>query len=377
MIPRGKPRIEDTEVNEVLKCLDEGTLVFGPEIEQFEIAMAEYHQMHFGVSTSNGWSAIFLAIKALGIEGKEVIIPTTVCKSVWYAIVAAGCFPVLVDCNMEDFNVDVAEVEAKISGRTGAILAPHLRGIPSDLNDLVEIVMERRGKKTWPAPPYLIEDCAQSIGARFNNRLMGTFGDVSVFSFYPTKIMTSIDGGMILTNEKSIAQKAKSLRYQHTSNYFLPNTAYNFKLNNINAVVGLAQLEKLDYFIKERWQVYKMYNKKFRDGTRKPPRSYDDIYSVVAKMHPHKKVVPDKYMVVSDRKYGLETNSRLGKVMQIIKTVHKLHREFPAAGYVTEQFPRAEAHSEKLISFPIYVGLTAEDIDAMFEESDRGRRDGQ
>lgn len=361
MIPRGKPSLDDIESHVMADCLENGTLAIGLEVELFEQAMLDYHQMKYGVATSNGWAAIFLALKALDIVGREVIIPTTVCKSVWYAIVAAGCYPVLVDCNMEDFNVAVEDVEAKINPNTGAIIVPHLRGIPSDLTDLVALVKE--GRVDWPKPPYLIEDCAQAIGARFNNKLVGTYGDVGIFSFYPTKIMTSIDGGMLITDHEWVAKKARDLRYQKNEDYFLPEVAYNFKMNNVNAAVGRVQLAKLDDFIGARWRVYKKYVQRF---------GCDDIYSIVAKMHPHKRIVPDKYMVVSDEKFHME-HFHLKKVMQLIKTVHQLHREFYASGYKTEEFPRAEAHKGKVISFPIYVGLQDEDIDLMYEVANEGR----
>ena len=206
MIPVNTPLLSGNELKYVTECIETGWISSeGPFIKKFEEDFAKYIGLKHGIAVSNGSAALDIAIKALGIgRGDEVIMPTFTIISPAQSIVTAGAVPVLVDSDPETWNMDVSQIEAKITPRTKAILVVHIYGLPVDMDSIVALCQKYNLK--------LIEDAAEMHGQTYNGKLCGSFGDISIFSFYPNKHITTGEGGMLLCNEDNLAAKCQKLR---------------------------------------------------------------------------------------------------------------------------------------------------------------------
>lgn len=239
MTPHSKPHIDEDEIEAALSVLKSGNIAVGPEIERFEKSMAKYIGSKHAVAVNNGTAALHMALMALGVSsGDEVIIPASVCPALLHAIEYTGASPIICDVNEHDLNLNYDSAKQAITSSTKAIILPHMFGMPSDI--------ERFQSLEIP----LIEDCAQSLGSEYKGKKLGSFGALSTYSFYATKVMTSIDGGMILTNDDKMAMYMRDIRYYGGKRDYTKR--YNYKLQNLNAVIGITQLKKLDSFLLER-----------------------------------------------------------------------------------------------------------------------------
>jgi perosamine synthetase len=245
MIPIAKPLIGEEEKRAVLEVLDSGILAQGPRVAAFEKAFAEMVGVKFAVATSSGTTALHVALLAHGIgPGDEVITtPFTFIASA-NSILYAGARPVFVDIEPKTFNIDPGRIEAAITPRTKAIMPVHLFGLAADMDPLMEIVRKHN--------LVVIEDACQSHGAEYKGKKVGSFG-TGCFSLYPTKNMTSGEGGMITTDNDAIAEKCKVIR-QHgmRRRYYHDELGFNFRMTDLHAAVGLAQLHKLERFNQAR-----------------------------------------------------------------------------------------------------------------------------
>ena len=205
-IPVNEPLLDGNEEKYLVQCIRTGWISSeGPFVRQFEEGLANRVGRKYGVAVSNGSVALDAAIVALGIgAGDEVIMPTFTIISCAAAIVRAGAIPVLVDCEFETWNMDVSQVEARITPRTRAIMAVHIFGLPTNMTPLLELA-RKHGLK-------LIEDAAEMHGQTCSGQPCGSFGEISTFSFYPNKHVTTGEGGMIVTDDRSIAERCRSLR---------------------------------------------------------------------------------------------------------------------------------------------------------------------
>lgn len=246
MIPHSKPFLDNKELEKIIEIYKSGNIAVGKEIEEFERKVAEYIGKKYAVATSSGTTALHLLLHGMGIKkGDEVILPASVCPGVMHAIEYTGATPVICDINENDFNISVEYAKKLITDNTKAIIAPHMFGLPSDIDELRELNIP------------IIEDCAQSIGAKYNGDKVGSFGYASIFSFYATKMFTSIDGGMILTDDDKLANELKDLKYYGGKRDY--KLRFNYKMQNINAAVGLVQFEKLESFLVERNRLTNKY----------------------------------------------------------------------------------------------------------------------
>jgi len=242
-VPHSKPLLDEHETAVAVDIIQRGEISIGPEIEKFERKVAQYIGKKYAVACSNGTSALHLALLSLNLkEGDEVILPASVCPGVMHAVEYTNATPVLCDTNSYDLNPSYESVCQKLSSNTKAIILPHLFGIPADLNCF----------KSLNIP--IIEDCAQSLGAKYKGSMTGSLTELSVFSFYATKMMTSIDGGMVLTDHKNLADQMRDLRYYAGKKDY--KKRYNYKMQNINAAIGLVQLDKLNGFLTERKNIF-------------------------------------------------------------------------------------------------------------------------
>ena len=246
MIPVNEPLLNGNEKKYLNECIDTGWISSeGPFIKQFEEKFAARVNRKHGIAVSNGTVALDAAIEALGIgQGDEVIMPTFTIISCIGQIVRAGAKPVLVDSDPITWNMDVGQIEAKITPRTKAIMAVHIFGLPVDMDPILDIA-QRYGLK-------VLEDAAQMHGQTYKGQPCGSFGDISTFSFYPNKHITTGEGGMVVTNSDGLAEDCRSLRnlcFQPYKRFVHERLGWNLRMTNMQAALGLAQLERLDEFV--------------------------------------------------------------------------------------------------------------------------------
>lgn len=248
-IPVNEPLLDGNEKKYLLECIDSGWISSeGPFVAQFEERFSRRVNRRFGVAVSNGTAAIDIAIEALGIgSGDEVILPTFTIISCVNQIVRSGAIPVLVDSDPITWNMDVTQIRSKITSKTKAIMIVHIYGLPVDVDPVLSIAKEYGLK--------VIEDAAEVHGQLYRGKPCGSFGDISTFSFYPNKHITTGEGGMVCTNDEGLAQKARDLRnlcFQPGKRFIHERLGWNLRLTNMQAAIGLAQLERLDEFTKRK-----------------------------------------------------------------------------------------------------------------------------
>jgi perosamine synthetase len=245
-IPVSEPLLDGNEKKYLIDCIDSGWISSeGPYVAKFEQQFAAKMGRKYGVAVCNGSVAIDAAILALGIgNGDEVIMPTFTIISCAAAIIRAGAKPVLVDSDPLTWNMDVNQIEAKINKNTRAIMVVHIYGLPVDMDPIIEIA-QKYGIK-------VIEDAAEMHGQTYNGKPCGSFGEISTFSFYANKHITTGEGGMILTDDEALAEKCRSLRnlcFVPGKRFVHYELGFNFRMTNLQGAMGLAQLERLDEFV--------------------------------------------------------------------------------------------------------------------------------
>lgn len=354
MILIAKPTIGEEEKKAVIEVLNSGMLASGPKVEEFEKKYAKYIGVRYGVATTSGTTALHLALLSLGIGvGDEVIIPSFSFIATANSILFSGAKPVFCDVNLETFNIDVEKIESLITDRTRAIMPVHLYGQPSDIKPIIELA-EKHGL-------YVIGDAAQAHGAEYNGRKVGSFGDVECFSFYPTKNMTTGEGGMITTNIEEIAEKARSIRnhgrektkwgYEHN------RLGYNYRMTDISAAIGLEQLKKLPKFNEKRRKNAEYYNKNLDgiDGI-ETPYVLDNVKHVY---HQYTVKCADRESII-DRLREKE----IGYGIYYPKPLH-FYRHLKR--FATDDLKNSEVLSEKVVSIPVHSALTVEELKRVVE----------
>ena len=246
-----EPLLNGNEKKYLNECIDTGWISSeGPFIKLFEIGLSKYLNRKHAIAVSNGTVAIDIAIDALDLKkGDEIIMPTFTIISCVSGLIKKGCVPVFVDQNQDTWNMNVDQIENKISSRTKAIMVVHIYGLPVDMNKVLEIATKYNLK--------IIEDAAEMHGQEYLGKKCGSFGDISTLSFYPNKHITTGEGGMVLTDNDELAEKCRSLRnlcFIPEQRFLHYELGYNARMTNMQAAIGLAQLERIDTFIeKKRW----------------------------------------------------------------------------------------------------------------------------
>lgn len=246
MIPVAKPLIGEEEIEEVEKVLRSGFIAQGPRVAEFEEAFASYIGTEHAIATSSGTTALHLSLLSMGIgKGDEVITTPFSFAATGNCALYVGARPVFVDIDPATFNLDPQQIEKAITKKTKAIIPVHLYGQPAKMDSIKKIAEEN--------DLLIVEDAAQAHGAMFQDKMVGSLGDMACFSFYPTKNMTTSEGGIITTDNTELADNARILRahgekerYQHSV------LGYNFRMTDIAAAIGLVQLKKLDGFNQKR-----------------------------------------------------------------------------------------------------------------------------
>lgn len=281
-IPVNEPILNGNEKKYLAECIESGWISSeGPFVRQFEEQFASRVGRSYGIAVCNGSAALEAAVLALGIgPGDEVIMPSLTIISCAIAVIRSGGVPVLVDSDPVTWNMDIASIETRITDKTKAIMVVHLYGLPVDMDPVIELASRYNLK--------IIEDAAEMHGQTYKGSPCGSFGDVSTFSFYPNKLITTGEGGMIVTDSIKIADHCRSLRnlcFQPQKRFIHDEIGFNFRMTSLQAALGLAQLERIDEFITIKRRTGKRYTELLSDisGLQLPlpDTSYaDNIYWV-------------------------------------------------------------------------------------------------
>ena len=266
LIPHSRPTLGPEEIQRVSEVLESGQLAQGQVVAEFEAAFARKLKVGHAVSVSSGTAALHLTLLALKIGPKdEVIIPSFVCSALLNAVNYVGATPVLAEVDPSTYNLDPGDVKKRLTRRTRAIIVPHLFGLAADLDNLIGLDVP------------IIEDCAQAAGASYHQKPVGTLGRAAIFSFYATKVLTTGEGGMIVSDSDKLIQHARDYRqYDKTDRY---QTRFNYKMTDIQAAIGLCQLKRLDKFIHRRRDIAQNYHKALASlDVQLPPQKSGHIY---------------------------------------------------------------------------------------------------
>ncbi|OGH19672.1 MAG: hypothetical protein A3D74_00565 [Candidatus Levybacteria bacterium RIFCSPHIGHO2_02_FULL_37_13] len=248
IIPHNQPTLGKEEIEAVRKVLESNWLIGREEVKKLENSVKKSVNRNYAIATNSGTSALHLSLLVLGVKAKdEILLPTFTVSDILNAIYYVGARPILVDIEKNGFNLDIAKVKGKLNGKTKAILIPHAFGFPAKIDQL----------KKYKIP--IIEDCAQALGSFYKGKPVGSFGDLSIFSFYATKMITSGQGGMVVTNNKEYYDTMKDLiDYNGRDNY---KVRYNYPMTDIAASIVNVQFGKLRSFIEKRKYIASKYNK--------------------------------------------------------------------------------------------------------------------
>ena len=347
VISIAKPLIEDAEKQAVLEVLDSGMIAQGPRVKAFEEAFAEMCGVEHAVATSSGTTALHVALLANGIAaGDEVITsPFTFIASA-NSVLFTGARPIFVDIDPVTFNIDPAQIEAAITPRTKAILPVHLFGLLADMDVIMDIA-ERHDL-------VVIEDACQSHGAEYKGQRAGSFG-TGTFSLYPTKNITSAEGGMITTDDEEIAENCRVIR-QHgmRRRYYHDELGFNFRMTDVHAAIGLAQLGKLEKFNAARIANAAYFNDHL-EGVITPtvPEGYRHVYHQYTVRAPEGR--RDALMA------HLKENG-IGFGVYYPVPIHKQTYYVKELGY-DQRLPEAERAAEEVLSLPVHPALSQADLE--------------
>jgi len=260
-VPVNVPLVDGNEKKYLDECISSGWISSeGPFVKQFEAHFATRVQRKHAIAVSSGTAALDVAVEALGIgPGDEVILPSFTIISCISQIVRSGAKPVLVDSDPQTWNMDSNQIAEKITERTKAIMIVHIFGLPVDMEFIFYIASKHNIK--------IIEDAAEMHGQSYKNKPCGSFGDISTFSFYPNKHITTGEGGMVVTDDEQLAEDCRSLRnlcFQSQERFVHKRLGWNYRMTNMQAALGLAQLERLDEFVERKRRMGAKYTKMLR-----------------------------------------------------------------------------------------------------------------
>jgi perosamine synthetase len=354
--PIAKPHIDEEEEKLVLEVLRSGTLSIGSKIEEFEKKFADLIDSPCACAVSSGTAGLHLALLAVGIkEDDEVITSPFSFIASANSILYVGAKPVFADIDPLTFNINPKEIEKKITPKTKAILPVHIFGQSCDMGPLMELAARHNLK--------VIEDACQSIAAEHKNQKVGTFGDAAVFSFYPNKQMTTCEGGIIVTSNKKIDSLCRSLRNQGRAENMQwldhERLGYNYRMHEISAAIGIAQLKKLPKIIEARRKIAALYGQeleKYPDLISSPQIHPDNTHSwfvYVAKIN--NSAINRDHIIKKLAEIGIATKPYL-------PSIHLFDFYRKRFGFKPGDFPISESISDSSIALPFYIGLEKSDI---------------
>ena len=354
-IPVSAPMLIGNEKKYVMECMDSSWISScGEYVGKFESAFANFCGARHAVSCCNGTVALHLALMTLGIgAGDEVIVPTLTFVATANAVTYCGAKPVFVDSEPRTWTLDPSLIEAKITPRTKAIIAVHLYGHPVDMDAVAEVARRHR--------LFVVEDAAEAHGAEYKGRSVGTLGDIATFSFYGNKIIATGEGGIVVTNDDGLARRIQQLRGQEMDferRYWFPIVGYNYRMMNLPAAIGLAQMEKVGWHLERQRCVAEWYGERLRDvpGIRwQAEEEWATNVRWLFTITLDERLQRSRDAVMSFlEKRGIETRP-------VFYPMHILPPYREASG--GQAFPFAERIASRGLSLPTWAGLTRVDVD--------------
>lgn len=351
-----RPYLDSDELKEVAGVLETGYLTQGPKTVEFETRVADYLGVSHAVATTSATTALHLAMVALGVSpGDEVILPSFTFPATANIVIQQGAIPVLADIDLETFNISPESLAAKITPRTKAVIAVHLFGLPADMERILAI--------TRPLGIPVVEDAACALGAWLGDRPCGILGDLACFSFHPRKIVTTGEGGMLTTNNPEYGHRVRRLR-QHggeriNNRFEFAEPGFNYRMSDINAAVGVAQMRKLDWIVAERRRLASLLTAEIKAqglaGVSVPrePAGYRHTYQ--------------SYVVLLDN--GIDREAVIQRMLaQGVETTvgtYALHVEKYIQvryGCRDEDLPNSLHAWRQALSLPLYPGLSDDNV---------------
>ena len=335
-IPHSRPTLGKEESAAVLAVLRSGQIAQGGRVADFEKALAAQVGVGNAAAVSSGTAALQMALLALGAgEGDEVVIPSFVCPALLHAVRAIRAVPVLADIDRETFNTDIRDLRRRLTRKTKAVIVPHLFGLPAEIAPIVALGIP------------VVEDCAQALGSRYDGAPAGSFGVLSVFSFYATKVICTGEGGMVAGRDSRLIEKIRDLREYDEKEDNRPR--FNLKMTDLQAALGLAQLRRLPALIARRREIAERYDASLRGLSvslpARPPRSEPIHYRYV----------------IRTRQAAELLASGPGAGIAYRRPVFKpLHRYLGLTGY-----PETEAAFAECVSLPIYPSLRGTEVNTI------------
>jgi perosamine synthetase len=365
-IPLSAPDITDAEIEAVTAVLRTGRLSLGPKLEEFEQAMAQYIGVPHAVGVSSGTAGLHLCIRALDIgEGDEVIVPSFTFIAAANAIRYERATPVFVDIESATLNLDPAKIEAAISPQTRAIIGVHTFGVPADMEAILEIA-ERHHL-------LVIEDACEAIGAEYQGRRVGSFGDAAVFAFYPNKQITTGEGGMVVTRKETLATRMRALRNQgrFEGDDWLQHSelGYNYRLSEVNCALGIEQLKRIQKILATRTSVARGYHDRLQnEALILPPLDLPQIriswFVYVIRL------LPEFQQCQRDAILASLTSQGIG----CARYFAPIHLQPAYAEWKNVNLPVTESESARMIALPFFNRLSGEQQDRVCEAVSRELR---
>jgi len=366
IIPYGHQWIDEKDIKEVVKVLKSDWITQGPNVEEFEKKIAEYCKVKYAVAVSSGTAALQAAYTVAGIgSGDEVITTSLTFAATANMIVQCGGKPVFADIQEDTLNIDPKEVEKKITKKTKAIAPVDFGGHPCDYDEIRKIARKHK--------LLIIEDAAHALGSEYKGKKVGQIADMAILSFHPVKAITTGEGGMILTNNEDFYEKLKIFRSHGTVKkpekggwyYEIENPGYNYRLTDIQCVLGLSQLRKIKKFIKRRREIVAKYNKAFKNikeiilpRERGYVKSAWHIYPIQLKLEKLK----------ANRKKIFEELRKEGLGVQVHYIPLHLQPFYKKKfGYKKGDFPIAERYYQRTITLPLFPKMTDKEADRVIK----------
>jgi len=365
IIPFHKPYITEEEIKAVEDVLRKGWLTYGKKSIEFEEKFKNYIGSKFAIAVNSCTACLHLALRVIGLkEGDEVIVPTITFVATAEVVRYFNAKPIMVDVERDTHLMDISKVERLITKRTKAIIPVHYAGQPVDLEPLMEIAREYK--------LYVIEDSAHSLPAWYKGRKIGTFGDITCFSFYATKTLATGEGGMATTDNEEFVEKIKILRLhgiskdawkrytsEGTWEYDVVDLGYKYNITDVQSAIGLVQLKKLEYMWEKRKRIAEIYNKHFSEHEELIP--YEVKRDRISSWHLYPLKLNLEALRINRNQFIEELKKR-----GIHTSVHfiPLYRftYYKNMSYRAEDYPNSEWIFERVLSLPIYPSMTDEEI---------------
>ena len=359
MIRVGQPYFSDLDISEITSrmasVLRSGWLTSGGVVEEFEKKFSSFVGTKYAVALNSGTAALHAILSELKLSSNdEVVVPANTFISTAFAVLYVGAKPVLADCDINTFNVTAETIERSLSSKTKAVIVTHVGGNPCEMDEIVKLCQEKG--------VILIEDAAHAHGSKYRGKSCGTFGLANAFSFYPTKVITSGEGGMVTTDSKEIYEYIKTFRNVGRAEIGhgpIVMLGYNYRMSNIHAVIGLNQLKHLEEFVKKRNELAKFYNQELEKiDWIKPQKvcnhSVSSYYAYIIKVLPNSPISRDALM-----RYLKERNI---ETTIMFRPIH-MQPYFKSRFNVQKQYPNAEFVGDNTLVLPLHVGMTIEDAE--------------